>query len=189
MNRDFYRLMEENPVIAAVKDEEGLDICCKSRNIRVVFVLYGTVSSISGIVKRIKEAEKVAMVHIDLMEGLNGKEPVVDFIRQYTEADGIISTKPSLIRHARELGMYTVLRVFILDSLSFKNVPRQVSAAGADMLEMLPGLMPKMIERVRKTAKIPVIAGGLLSDKEDVMAALAAGAISISTTDPAVWDM
>lgn len=33
----------------------------------------------------------------------------------------------------------------------------------------------------------PVIASGLLQDKSDVMAALSAGAIAISTTDEALW--
>ena len=35
----------------------------------------------------------------------------------------------------------------------------------------------------------PVIAGGLISDKEDVIEALDAGAISVSTTNQDVWFM
>lgn len=189
MNTDFYELIEGNPVIAAVKDEEGLDICCRCQNIRVVFILYGTVCNIDQIVKRIKEAGKVAIVHMDLVDGLNGKETVVDFIRRHTEADGIISTKPALIKRAKERGLYTILRVFVLDSMSLKNVPRQITAAEPDMLEILPGLMPKIIRSVDRMSKVSVIAGGLISDKEDVMAALSAGAISVSTTNPDVWEM
>ena len=44
--------------------------------------------------------------------------------------------------------------------------------------------MPKVIRRVCRLVRVPVIAGGLISDKEDVMAALSAGAISVSTTNP-----
>ena len=40
-----------------------------------------------------------------------------------------------------------------------------------------------------RRAKVPVLAGGLIADKEDVMAALEAGITAISTTNQAVWDM
>ena len=58
-----------------------------------------------------------------------------------------------------------------------------------DLIEVLPGLMPKIIRRVSQAAGKPVIAGGLISDKEDVTAALGAGAVAVSTTNPAVWKM
>ncbi|MFQ7501917.1 MAG: glycerol-3-phosphate responsive antiterminator, partial [Blautia coccoides] len=37
--------------------------------------------------------------------------------------------------------------------------------------------------------RTPVIAGGLFEDKEDIMAALSAGAVCISTTNQEVWFM
>ena len=114
---------------------------------------------------------------------------VVDFISGHTQADGIISTKPALIKRGKELRLFTILRVFILDSMAFENIQKQMAVARPDMLEILPGLMPKIITRVSRTVKVPVIAGGLISEKEDVMAALAAGAISVSTTNPRVWEM
>ena len=36
---------------------------------------------------------------------------------------------------------------------------------------------------------LPVIAGGLISDKEDVMGALGAGAAAVSTTNQKVWEL
>lgn len=186
---DFFELIEANPVIAAVKDDEGLNICCSCEDIKVVFILYGDICSIGSIVNRIKQADKIAMVHVDLMEGLSGKDVVVDFIKSHTCADGIISTRTALIRHAKDLGLYTVLRTFILDSLSYENIPKQMANAKPDMIEILPGLMPKIIRRVAKIAKVPVIAGGLISEKEDVMNALSAGAISVSSTNAEVWKM
>lgn len=185
----FFELIEANPVIAAVKDEEGLNVCCSCEDIKVVFILYGDICNIRKIVQRVKQSGKIAMVHVDLMEGLSGKEVVVDYIKEHTQADGIISTRPALIKRGRELGLYTTLRTFILDSMSYENVPKQVANAKPDMLEILPGLMPKIIKRVSKKAKVPVIAGGLISDREDVMNALSAGAISVSSTNPAVWMM
>lgn len=189
MDQRFYDLIEANPVIGAVKDEEGLRICCGREEIKVAFILFGDVCNIREIVGQMKEAKKVAMVHVDLITGLSGKEIAVDFIKNNTEADGIISTKPALIKRARELSLYTALRVFALDSMAFEQIERQMAVARPDLLEILPGLMPRVIEKVCRMVKVPVIAGGLISHKEDVMAALSSGAISVSTTNERVWMM
>lgn len=189
MDQRFYDLIEANPVIAAVKDMEGLAACCQREEIKVVFVLFGDICNIHSIVSQIKKADKIAMVHIDLIVGLGGKEVAVDFIKEQTEADGIISTKPAMIKRARELSLHTTLRVFVLDSMAFENIEKEMIVARPDLIEILPGLMPKVIKRVCRLVKVPVIAGGLISDKEDVMAALSAGAISVSTTNPKVWLM
>lgn len=189
MNQRFYDMIEANPVIAAVKNEEGLEECCGLEDIKVIFILYGSICNIGTIVKKIKDADKIALVHIDLVNGLASKEIAVNFIRYNTEADGIITTKPQLIKRAKELGLHTVLRVFLLDSMAYQNIDKEIVMVRPDMIEVLPGLMPKVIRKITKNVKIPVIAGGLISEKEDVMAALGAGAISVSTTNPTVWEM
>jgi glycerol-3-phosphate responsive antiterminator len=47
--------------------------------------------------------------------------------------------------------------------------------------------MPKVVARICKLSNTPVIAGGLVSDREDVMELLDAGVMSVSSTNPAVW--
>lgn len=192
MDQRFYDAVEAGPVIAAVKDMDGLEKCCRMEDIRVVFILFGDICSIGEIVKRLKESGKITMVHMDLVNGLSSKEIAVDFIRERTQADGIISTRPGLIKRGKELGLYTVLRFFVLDSLSLKNVEmleQQHTSAAPDFIEVLPGVMPKVLKRICKASRMPVIAGGLITDREDVVGALSAGAIAVSTTNQDVWLM
>ena len=66
---------------------------------------------------------------------------------------------------------------------------KRTAAVCPDVIEILPGLMPKVIRRICQTVRRPVIAGGLISEKEDIMAALKAGAAAISTTNQQVWFM
>lgn len=56
------------------------------------------------------KAWKMAVGHVDLIGGLSSREIAVDFIKNNTEADGIISTKPALIRRGKELSLFTVMR-------------------------------------------------------------------------------
>ena len=189
MNQQFYDAMEESPVIAAVKDFEGLEKCCRIEEIRVVFILFGDVCNIDEIVRKVREKGKIAMVHIDLISGLGSKEIAVDFIKKHTEANGIISTKPLLVKRAKELGLYTILRFFIIDSMAFENISKQCHLVKADFIEILPGVMPKTKNGHDGVNIVYNNAGGLVMDKEDVMAALSAGAISVSTTNQDVWLM
>lgn len=191
MSREFVRQIEATPIIAAVKDDEGLDICLKS-DVGVIFILYGDICTIPDIVGKIKASGRTAMVHMDLVGGLSPKDVSVDYIRKFTKADGIITTKSNLIPHAREIGMDTILRYFVLDSMALVSIEKQAShpSVRPDLIEVLPGIIsPKTIRRINEISRVPVICGGLITDKEDVMNALGAGAIAISTTNRDVWFM
>ena len=192
MNQEFYDAVEANPVIAAVKSDAGLQAAVEMEEIQVIFVLYGDVCTIPEILERIKAAGKKAMVHIDLIAGLSAKEISVEFIARQTRADGIITTKPALVRRAKELGIFAVLRFFVIDSLALKNIENlemQCGTSRPDFIEVLPGVMPKVLGRIAKVSRIPMIAGGLITEKEDVIAALSVGAIAVSSTNQDVWKL
>ena len=147
---DFIRIVEDNPIIAAVKDDEGLEECLRS-DIGVVFILYGNIGSIIDIVKKIKRAGKLALVHMDLVSGMQAKDVSVDYIRNYTEADGIITTKVNLLPRAKELGLNTILRTFVLDSTAMETLDRnsRPEAVQPDIMEVLPGtLLPDVIRQI-----------------------------------------
>lgn len=186
MKKEFREALEDSPIIAAIKDEDGLKKC-KTSESKVIFILYGDICSIGDIVAGVKAAGKIAMVHLDLITGLSAKEIAVDFIKKYTQADGIITTKPALIKRARELSLSTILRLFVIDSMAYENIDRQIKNAHPDLIEILPALMPKVVSRICHSTNTPVIAGGLVSEKEDILELLEAGVISISSTNPDVW--
>ena len=187
MNKtEFQDFLQDNPIIAAVKDDSGVEKCinCKSK---IVFILYGTVSSIAKIVKNLKNAGKIVFVHIDFIDGLAPREASIDFLKETTNADGIISTKGALIKHAKHRDMLAIQRFFVLDSISLVNIPKQTVSNNADVVEVLPGLIPRVISRLVQENDTPVIASGLIAEKDDVFHALSAGAIAVSTTNQNVW--
>ena len=166
--------------------DAGLEKAVRS-DCTTVFFLYGTILDIASHVERVKQAGKIVFVHADLIEGLTARDITADFIAQNTQADGIISTRPNIIRRAKALGLLTIQRFFLFDSLSFENVLRQSS--NADAVDLLPGTMPRVLERLKPQIRQPIIASGLLSDKQDVVAALSAGAQAVSTTKPELWEI
>ena len=180
-------LLERTPVIPAVKDDTALTRAagCESR---VLFLLGGDLLTIPGWIARTHEAGKQAVVHIDLVNGLAPKEVAVDWLL-HQGADGILSTRPHLIRRGRELGMLTVLRVFAIDSKAVGNLQKETEMVTPDVIEILPGTLPKVIEKLSRRLPIPLIAGGLMAEKEDILAALAAGALCVSSSEDSLWEV
>ena len=171
----------DEPVIAAVKTDEALTAALASP-CSTIFLLASTLLTVNGLVHRIHDAGKLAVVHIDLVDGLSSREIALDSLNALCHPDGIISTRPALIRRARHCGLLTVQRAFILDSLSLTSLSGQLEQGKPDFVEILPGIMPARTQ-------VPVIAGGLLRDKADVMAAMRAGAAAVSTSAPSLWDI
>lgn len=187
MEQHLYQALQANPIIAAIRDDAGLEGCL-SADVQTVFVLYGDICSIGEIVRRIKEAGKIAIVHVDLINGLSGKEISVDFLKRSTQADGIISTRINMIQRGKELQMITIYRVFVIDSMAFDSL-RGIKNLRPDAIDILPGLMPSVIRRVRQLTGLPVLTGGLITEKQEILQAFDAGALAISSTAPAVWQM
>jgi glycerol uptake operon antiterminator len=187
MRRKLSEIIQDNPVIPAIKNEAGLEAVLKT-DCDIVFILYGDVLNIVEITNRITESGKIAFVNIDLLDGFATKEIVVQYIRKNTRAAGILSSKASMIKAAKAMGFYTVHRLFVIDSFSFENLGKQIAISQPDYLEILPG-WPKLISWVMETTNIPIISGGLICFKEDVIAALKAGARAICSTNPEVWSL
>ncbi|MBQ3085664.1 MAG: glycerol-3-phosphate responsive antiterminator [Clostridia bacterium] len=184
MKRELLKYFEEVPIVAAAKSEAELEECLQSSS-KVIFLLFGDVCNIASLVEQVKAAGKIAIVHLDLVDGLAPKDVSVDFLAVHTKADGIISTKSSVIRYAHQKGLITIQRYFLLDSIVLGNIEKNTSAA--DFLEVLPGVMPKIIRHLAEIVDKPIIAGGMIRDKEDVVGALSAGAVAISSTNRNVW--
>lgn len=180
--------LRDDPVIASVKDASALDeVLASDRG--VVFVLYGSVLDVEDIVARAKDAGKTVLVDVDLLDGFAARDVVVTWIAEHTRADGVLSTKSNLVRAAKHAGLVAVQRFFLVDSFSYHQLPRVVEQAGPDAIEILPGCMPRVITWLRDDTAVPVIAGGLVCDKADVMAALGAGAVAVASSNRDVWGM
>lgn len=187
MGDTLREILADHPIIPAIKDDRGLDAVVGAEA-RLVFVLYGSVLNIREIVRKLKDSGKMVFINVDLLEGFSNKEIVVEYLKKNTGAVGILSSKASMIRAAKAMGFLTIHRYFVIDSFSYENLEKQIALSQPDCLEVLPG-WPRMISWVVEKMDRPVIAGGLVCTKEDVIAALGAGATAICSTNADVWSM
>ena len=183
---EFEEYCAEAPVIAALKSVELLERL-RPLECKIIYVLCGNICNIAQIVDSIKEMGKIAIVHIDLVNGFSSKEICVDFMAQHTKADGIISTKPYLVKRAKELGLFSVQRFWVMDALTYYNVVKYVKTADPDLVEFMPAGLDKAIRYLKAEIHKPMMASGLVLDKEVAIGALSAGAIAVSTANEDLW--
>lgn len=186
MHKEILQKIEENPIIAAVRNEADVQEAILSP-VSTIFLLHADIFNLQNMVERIKEAEKCVIIHIDFLDGISRDNRAIDYISEVIRPHGIISTKNSTIRYAMGKGMFTIQRVFLIDSLSYENSVKTAQATNPDMVEVMPGIMPNIIKRITQHISVPVIAGGLIEAKEDVIEILNAGALAVSTGKKELW--
>lgn len=188
MYNKFINRVQNSPIIAAVNDLEKLDPAIDSP-CEIIFLLTGSIFNLKEIVDKCKVRDKCILVHLDLMEGFSKDAIALKYMHDNIKPDGIITTKSNLIKIAKDLNIFVIQRLFILDSLSLESGIKSIHSTKPDAIEILPGVMPKIIRMIYHETQIPLIAGGLISDKEDVINVLRAGAIGISTSRKEIWKM
>ncbi len=186
MKTAFSEKMKKNPVIAGIKDMNNLEAALES-DCEIIFLLCGTIFDLKDTVRKAKEKGKMIFIHVDLLDGFSKDATALKYINSEICPDGIISTKNSLLKAAKSMGLLTVQRVFIIDSLSIETAVKASQMINPDAIEIMPGIMPRIIKQLSTSLDVPVIVGGLVSEEEDVTTALESGALGVSTSAKAIW--
>lgn len=188
MKNTFFTNITETPIIAAINNLDKLDRAISSPCSNI-FLLTGNIINIEEIVYKIRSNNKGAYIHMDLIDGISKDSWGLEYLVKNVNPDGIITTKSNLIKVCKEMDVFAIQRLFMLDSLSIESGIRAIEITKPDAVEILPGIIPKVISKMYKMTKVPIITGGLIKDKEDVIDNLNAGAMGISTSCEEVWYM
>ena len=173
-------------VIAAVRDSEQLLLAAKSEA-DMIFMLTPNITKLKSHIEIAHSAGKKLFVHIDLAEGIGKDEYGIRFVSDLG-VDGIISTRTNMIKIAKKLGMYTVQRFFIVDSHSVDTTIESAKTSKADMIEIMPGTISKVIKTLKKELDMPIVAGGLIESWDEINEAIACGATAISIGKKEFWE-
>lgn len=176
------------PVIPAIRDISRIDAAVSKKS-RCIFLLTGNILNVKDIVKHVKSADRRIFLHLDLLEGISKNSMGIKYIAQEIKPDGVITTRANLISCAKTEGLFTIQRIFVLDSLAVDTAERSIKNINPDAIEILPAVIPKIIRRICQRVRHPVIAGGLIEDVQEVKEALEEGAWAISVTKEEIWNI
>ena len=186
MKKVFAEKMKKNPIIVGVKDLSNLDDAVNSE-CEIIFLLCGSIFNLKEITQKVKDAGKLVFIHVDLVEGFSKDATALNYISKEIKPDGIISTKNSQLKVAKTLGLLTVQRIFIIDSLSIATAIKASQMIEPDAIEIMPGIMPRITKQLSSSLDLPVIVGGLISEEDEIKNALSSGALGVSTSCKNLW--
>ena len=102
---------------------------------------------------------------------------------------GIITTKSNAVSAARQAGIRSIQRIFAIDSAAVDTAIKMVRQTNPDEVELMPGLMPRVIGDIKSRIDQPLIAGGLIRDIQEIRTAWKSGADYVSIGDSALWNI
>ena len=180
-------ILELNPIVAAIKDDSKIEEVIKS-DCEVVFILSGDILTIRKKVGVLKEHNKKVFVHIDMINGISSSAVSVDYAKEELKVDGIITTKSNLVKRALDIELEVVQRFFFIDSISLQNAIDSLKKVKPHAIEIMPGILPKVITKINDIyPEIPIICGGLIDKKEEIINVLSCGAMAVSATSSDIW--
>lgn len=179
--------LSRHPVIASVRNREAVQKAAQS-SVAAVFILGGSILTLPDMIACAHAGGKFVFAHLDLAEGLGRDDAAVEWCADLG-VDGLISTRPQLLRRASELGLITIQRLFLMDSSSFEHGKKLLRNTPPDMAEVLPGIAPKAVRQLCEALEKPVIAGGMVTEKSEILDALNAGALAVSVSDERLWSL
>ena len=185
---DVYPIVDlvEHQTIAAVQAEQDLDDALGSK-VNIIFLLTGSIFNIKELVDKIKAAGKQVFLHMEFVEGIAPDKSGVAYVARNIAPTGIISTRSNLIRVAKELELMAIQRIFLIDRNAVVKGIKVVEQSQPDAVEVMPGVMPRVIREITTMTPLPIIAGGLVGTQAEIDEALAAGALAVSVGTKELW--
>jgi glycerol uptake operon antiterminator len=173
------------PAIKKMKDFEAV----LNSDFEYLVMLEVHISQLDNISKLAKDYHKKLLLHADLIQGLKNDEYSAQFLCQCIKPEGLISTRGNTLKTAKKNGVLAIQRLFLLDTIALETSCKLAKKVSPDFIEVLPGVVPHLIEKVNCETGIPVIAGGLIDAKEEVENALAGGAKAVTTSRSELWQL
>ena len=149
-----------------------------------------SIGNLQDFVSAIHKHAKLAIAHIDILGGFKADNTGIELLKNLYKLDGVLTSNVQALVHAKQLGMITVFRLPLLDSLSLsKAMGTLKNTKDYDAVQILPAICAiAEFHRVRRIIiDKPLIASGLIETKEQVKMALSVGYHSVATSHVELW--
>ncbi|CAN2252466.1 glycerol uptake operon antiterminator GlpP [Bacillus vallismortis] len=174
------------PILPAIRNMKQFDEFLNS-SFSYGVILDIHLGQLKGVIREAQKHGKNMMVHVDLIQGIKHDEYGAEFICQDIKPAGIISTRSNVIAKAKQKKIYAIQRLFLLDTSAMQKSMEFVGKHKPDFIEVLPGIVPSLIQEIKEKTGIPIFAGGFIRTEEDVERALKAGAVAVTTSNTKLW--
>jgi glycerol uptake operon antiterminator len=180
-------ILNNSPLIAAA-EHKNLNNAVESK-VSAVLLMDAKLNEMMEQDFQICNNKKPIFLHTDLLKGLANDKEAINFIAKYIKPAGIVSTKGNILKIAKKKGLLTIQRIFLIDSKSLKNAIESVKENEPDVVEVMPALAHSIVRFIKNEIDKPIVLGGLINNKDQIMEGLKAGADGISFSKSDLWNI
>ena len=177
----------EFQVIPSIRRLNDLEIALNSEA-QVILLTEAHIANLQELVKLVHAKDKKALINLELLGGFGKDHVGMKLLKNYYHVDGVMSTDSGKLGMAKQCGLVTFQRFFLHDSRSFETALKIIDCSRADGAELLPAIMAlDCYQKLTAVAKIPLLAGGFIRDREMMGKIKDCGFKGLTVSDKSLW--
>lgn len=160
-------MLNEKTIIPSVRDLKHLKKALKSES-KFVLLSNANIGNLAELTKVCHQQGKKVLVSADLIGGFKGDREGIQLLKNLFKVDGVASNNVQILRIAKKNGLYTIYRLFMIDSRSLEHSKFIVKEENFDCVEILPGeyAYQKSADLAQNFVGKQMIAGGFISSRD-----------------------
>ncbi|AHY10908.1 MULTISPECIES: glycerol-3-phosphate responsive antiterminator [Citrobacter] len=180
-------LLARQPVIMAIYGIEQLKTALSS-TAEVCIIANIDLIKLQPVIELLSKAGKYVIVNIDSCNGLSQDKGGIDYVAE-TGAMGLLSTRLQTVQRAKKCGLITMQKIFVTDRSTWLRSLKAVEQSEPDYVQLMPAQMLPLLPQADRNVLPPIVASGFVCNEEHARTALLHGAIAVSSSDSALWDV
>ncbi|SMG57475.1 glycerol-3-phosphate responsive antiterminator [Paenibacillus aquistagni] len=178
--------MKNYPIIASITIDEQIAQAVAS-DVKRVILMTGNITNLRTIIESLHLSGKQVYVHTEMVAGIGRDASAIQYLADVFKVDGIVTTKSNAVAAAKQAGILSIQRIFAIDTAAVETAIRMITSCKPDEVELMPGLMPRVIEELKERISQPLIVGGLIRYEQEIEQALQSGADFVSIGHARFW--
>ncbi|PZX21979.1 Transcriptional regulator GlpP family [Cupriavidus taiwanensis] len=187
MDRSLGARLTRHPVIGTLYGVDQIDAILESVA-EVCIVANVELRKLQRVIATLAGAGKYVIVNIDSCEGLSQDKGGVEYLADIG-VTSLVSTRVATIQRANRAGMVTMQKVFVTDRSTWPRSVKALEQSDPNLVQLMPAPMLSHLPEADRKALPPIVTSGFVCNRDDIRAALAHGAVAVSTSDRTLWSL
>lgn len=179
--------LRRHPVMAALYGTTHLPVFLDSAA-EVGILAHVELRELQAVMTTLHSAGKFILLNVDTCEGLAHDKAAIDYLAGIGVA-GLVSTRVATLLRASRAGMITMQKVFVTDRTTWPRSLKALEQSAPNLVQLMPAPMLPRLGAADRELLPPIVAAGFVCNEKDARAALAAGAIALSTSEQRLWNL
>ncbi|KMO85906.1 antiterminator [Megasphaera cerevisiae DSM 20462] len=177
-------------LIPSVRDIRYLDKALQSPQNEILLSTIVHIGNLIELTNVCHKAHKKVIVNHELIGGLSNDVVAFEMLKKMYKIDTVIGTNPYFVSRAKAVGLKTILKIPLIDSLSLELAIKSIESAKPDSIELRPAICAcDFLDKFRRIFPGKIFACGFVNNVEMVKKLYYQGFDRIMTSTQELWNI